>query len=120
MGKKNQNNTEEGRGRIESKYNPVLLKECISSGLHAKEILLRMNIRHLQTLKQYAAKLAHDEKQYFEIVGLYNKSSTRLSVNKKGELKLVLSNFLPVDFDVFEGMEFSVTVEENRIILQKM
>lgn len=119
MGKKNKTNTEEGTGRIESKYNPVLLKECISSGLHANEIMTRMNIRHRQTLKQYAAKLAFDEKSYFEIPGLYTKSSARPSVNKKGEIKLILSNYLP-EGSFVESDEYTVTVENNQIILQKM
>ncbi|GAB6039237.1 hypothetical protein JCM15519_37960 [Fundidesulfovibrio butyratiphilus] len=121
MGKKNESvGAAETHLKIESKYNPTVLMDCIQAGLHAHEIMDRMNIRHKQTLKQYAAKLMSDEKTFFEIKGLFKRNNSHLIVNSKGVLRIPLMSFIPSDFNVSEGDEFSVSFDGGCIILKKV
>jgi hypothetical protein len=106
--------------RPESKYNPTILKELINEGLDATQIMERMGIRHKQVLKQYVLRLCNDERTYFDVRGLYVKSTTRPKVNTKGNLVLILENFLPEHMEVRPGDEFSVTFEDDKLILTKV
>jgi hypothetical protein len=106
--------------RFESKYNPTILKQLITENLDAAQIMERMGIKHKQVLKQYVLRLCSEEKAYFEIRGLYTKSTTRPRVNSKGQLVLNLESFLPEHIDVLPGDEFSVTVEDDKLILMKV
>ena len=53
--------------KIESKYHPSLLRECIFNGMDASEIMVKMDVKHRQTLKQYVLKLMSDDKTYYEV-----------------------------------------------------
>ena len=62
MSKKNNGVSDESqeaaeKKRIESKYNPSLLRECIFDGMEASAIMVKMDIKHRQTLKQYVLKI---------------------------------------------------------------
>ena len=105
--------------KIESKYNPSLLRECIFGGMTASEIMAKMDVKHRQTLKQYVLKLMSDDKTYYEVKGLYLKNSRRPKVNNKMELKIYLKSLDLQGMSIREGDEFSILVEDQKIILTK-
>lgn len=106
--------------KLESKYNPTLLRECIKSNNTASEIMAKLGIAHKQTLKQYVLKLISDDRVFYEVKGLYVKSSTRPKVNKNNEVKLYLKHLELGDLQLLEGDEFTVMIENNSIILTKI
>lgn len=103
----------------ESKYNPSVLRECIMSGMPGSEIMVKLGVKHRQTLKQYVLKLMSDDKTYYEVKDLYLKNSRRPKVNAKLELKLYLKNLDLSGVSVVEGDEFSLSVQDGKIILEK-
>ena len=103
--------------RPESKYNASLLRECIKEGLDAKSIMEKMNITHKPTLKHFVLKLISQDRQFYDIKGLYLKSSSRPYVNKKGEVRFNVNKLDLGSLEVNEGDEFAVTVEDCKIIL---
>ena len=103
--------------RPESKYNASLLRECIKEGLDAKSIMEKMNITHKPTLKHFVLKLISQDRQFYDIKGLYLKSSSRPYVNKKGEVRFNVNKLDLGSLEVNEGDEFAVTVEDGKIIL---
>ena len=105
--------------KIESKYHPSLLRECIFNGMDASEIMVKMDVKHRQTLKQYVLKLMSDDKTYYEVKGLYLKNSRRPKVNNKMELKIYLKSLDLQGMSIGEGDEFSILVEDQKIILTK-
>ena len=106
--------------KIESKYNPSILRECITSNMDASDIMVKMGITHRQTLKQYVLKLMSDDRTFYEVKGLYLKNSRRPKVNNKLELKLYLKSLDLQGLVINEGDEFSVSVENEMIILTKV
>ena len=124
MSKKNDSaamDVQEGpeKKKIESKYNASLLRECIFAGMTASEIMGKMGVTHRQTLKQYVLKLMSDDKTYYEVKGLYLKNSRRPKVNNKMELKIYLKSLDLQGMSIGEGDEFSILVEDQKIILTK-
>lgn len=125
MGKKNSTYIDElaegsEKKRIETKYNPSLLRDCIFNGLDATSIMEKMEIKHRQTLKQYVLKLMSDDRTFYEVKGLYLKNSRRPKVNGKLELKIYLKSIDLQGLEVKDGDEFSVLVENNSIVLNKI
>ena len=125
MSKKNDSaamDVQEGseKKKIESKYNASLLRECIFAGMTASEIMGKMGVTHRQTLKQYVLKLMSDDRTFYEVKGLYLKNSRRPKVNNKLELKLYLKSLDLQGLVINEGDEFSVSVENEMIILTKV
>ena len=106
--------------KVESKYNPSILRECINSNMDASDIMVKMGITHRQTLKQYVLKLMSDDRTFYEVKGLYLKNSRRPKVNNKLELKLYLKNLELQGLVVNEGDEFTISVENEMIILTKV
>ena len=106
--------------KIESKYNPSILRECITSNMDASDIMVKMGITHRQTLKQYVLKLMSDDRTFYEVKGLYLKNSRRPKVNNKLELKLYLKSLDLQGLVINEGDELSVSVENEMIILTKV
>jgi len=110
-------NAENGKKRPESKYNVSILRQCIKEGLDAKSIMEKMNITHKPTLKHFVLKLISQDRQFYDIKGLYLKSSSRPYVNKKGEVRININKIDLGSLEVREGDEFAVTVEDDRIVL---
>ncbi|WP_243313863.1 hypothetical protein [Fundidesulfovibrio agrisoli] len=116
--KKNQDGSEGSSGIPESRYNARALRELIHAGDSATEIMEKLNIRHKQTLRQHVLKLISDDKQYYEVRGLYMKSSSRPKVKKNGVLCINLSGVKFDGRDVVEGDEFVVNIESDHIVLR--
>jgi hypothetical protein len=103
--------------RPETKYNASILRECITSGMDAKAIMERMNITHKPTLKHFILKLTSDDRKFYDVKGLYLKSSSRPYVNKKGEVRFNIHKVDLGAMEVKEGDEFAITAEDGKIIL---
>ena len=103
--------------RPETKYNASILRECINSGMDAKAIMERMNITHKPTLKHFILKLTSDDRKFYDVKGLYLKSSSRPYVNKKGEVRFNIHKVELGTIEVKEGDEFAITAEDGKIIL---
>ena len=103
--------------RPESRYNASVLRECITSGMDAKAIMERMNITHKPTLKHFILKLTSDDRKFYDVKGLYLKSSSRPYVNKKGVVCFNIHKVDLGDLEIKEGDEFVITAEDGRIVL---
>jgi len=106
--------------KIESKYNANKLREAIKAGHSAVQIMEMLGIKHKQTLKQYVLKLISNDRQFYEIPGLYLKNSSKPKVSKNGLIKIKIENIDLGDLKLNEEDEFNVTVEGNKIILEKI
>ena len=107
----------EKKKRPESKYNASTLRECIKEGLDAKSIMEKMGFAHKPTMKHYVLKLISDDRTFYDVKGLYLKSSSRPYVNKKGVVCFNIHKVDLGDLDIKEGDEFVITAEDGRIIL---
>ena len=108
------------RKRIESKYDPKILRQLLKDGLDAQQIMETMQIKHKQTLKQYILKLISTDRVLYDVKGLYLKDSKRPRINQFGFLKVNLKAHDLGDLEVNEGDEFSIEVIEGKIILTKL
>ena len=108
------------RKRIESKYDPKILRQLLKDGLDAQQIMETMQIKHKQTLKQYILKLISTDRVLYDVKGLYLKDSKRARINQFGFLKVNLKAHDLGDLEVNEGDEFSIEVIEGKIILTKL
>ena len=111
------NETSDKKKRPESRYNASVLRECIKEGLDAKSIMERMGITHKPTLKHYVLRLISDDRTFYDVKGLYLKSSSRPYVNKKGVVCFNIHKVDLGDLEIKEGDEFAITAEDGRIIL---
>ena len=119
MSKKKGQADGEEKVKLESKFNPIVLRDCISNGMDAAEIMQRLDIKHKQTLKQYLMKLCTTDKVLYEIPSLYQRGASRPKANKKLELKISLKSMELDGVAVQEGDEFTVTIWEGKIILER-
>ncbi|MYL85267.1 hypothetical protein GTA51_19415 [Desulfovibrio aerotolerans] len=124
MGTKKEVNPEEKapdtKKKLESKFNPKLLRELVKENLDAIQIMERMGIKHKQTLKQFILKLITIDRVLYDVKGLYLKDSKRPKVNQMGILKINLKAHDLGELVVNEGDEFSMEVIENKIVLTKI
>lgn len=111
------NETSDKKKRPESRYNASVLREFIKEGLDAKSIMERMGIAHKTVLKHYVLRLISDDRTYYDVKGLYLKSSCRPYVNKKGEVRFNVNKLDLGDLELKEGDEFAITAEDGKIIL---
>ena len=80
-------------------------------------IMKRMGIAHKPTLKHYVLRLISDDRTFYDVKGLYLKSSSRPYVNKKGVVCFNIHKVDLGDLAIKEGDEFVITAEDGRIIL---
>lgn len=118
MSAKNESGTDTKK-KFETKYNPTLLRECINEGLHASQIMEKLGITHKQTMKHFVSKLIHQDRKFYDVRGLYVSGSGNPYVGKNGIVRINLSrpDFQEAGFK--EGDEFSVYIEDGKIILSK-
>lgn len=119
MAKKRESSEGETSTRIESRYQPGLLRQCISENLTADAMMERLGIQHKQTLRKHLLRLMNEEKQFSDIEGLFMRGSNLPKVNPKGRLTLNLRGMVIAGQEVQEGDLFQVRVEEDRIVLTR-
>ena len=124
MGTKKELNSQEKapetKKKLESKFNPKVLRALVKENLDAAQIMEKMDITHKQTLKHFILKLITIDRVVYDIKGLYLKDSKRPKVNQTGILKINLKAHDLGELVVNEGDEFSMEVIENKIVLTKI
>ena len=105
--------------KIESRYQPGLLRQCIAENLSADAMMERIGILHKQTLRKHLHRLMAEEKKFIEIEGLFLRGSNLPKVNPKGRLTLNLRGMVIAGQEVKDGDLFQVRVEEDQIILTR-
>jgi hypothetical protein len=119
MSKKKEAAAEEQTQKIESRYQPGLLRQCIEEGLNADVIMDRLEIKHKQTLRKHLHRLMAEDKAYYEVEGLFQRGSSMPKVNPKGRLTLNLRGMIIDGKEVEHGDLFHVRVEEDHIVLTR-
>lgn len=108
-----------GSVRIESRYQPGLLRQFISEGLTADAMMERLEVKNMQTFRKHLLRLMAEDKTFYEVDGLYQRGSSMPKVNPKGRLTLNLRGIIIAGQEVAEGDLFQVRVEEDQIILTR-
>lgn len=103
-----------------SKYNANALRKAVKDGLSVSQILEQFGIQNRQTLRKHLSKLIQEDKTFYEIPGLFTLPGTDVKVNKGGVIRLVLKNFDLKGLKCTEGDEFTVSIEDEKIILTKL
>ncbi|WP_029459557.1 hypothetical protein [Solidesulfovibrio alcoholivorans] len=124
MGAKDGNTTDvqdrKTKKKTESKFDPQVLRQMVKDGLNAAEIMIRLQLKTRQTLKQHIAKLIQIDRQLYEVKGLYLKDSKRPRINQFGFLKINMKVQDLGDLKIEEGDQFNVEVLDGKIILTKL
>ena len=102
---------------FESTYQADKLREAITSGMSAREIMEKLDIKSKQVLKQHCLKLIQEDKVYYDIPSLYEKGTRNIKVTPKGEIKIGPSVLRSQGADVPPGSEFYLSVDNNTITL---
>jgi hypothetical protein len=92
MSKKSKKENQSGEGTakkgFESTYQADKLREAIKAGLSARSIMEKLAVKSKQVLKQHVLKLIQEDKEFYEVRGLYEKGGTTIRATPKGELKI--------------------------------
>ncbi|WP_029461259.1 hypothetical protein [Solidesulfovibrio alcoholivorans] len=119
MGKKHDNPESEVPTKIESRYQPGLLRQCISENLSADAMMERLGILHKQTLRKHLLRLMAEDKTFYDVEALFVRGSNLPKVNPKGRLTLNLRGMVIAGQEVADGDIFQVRVEEDQIVLTR-
>lgn len=52
--------------RIESRYQPGLLRQCVQEGLSAEVIMERLAVKNMQTLRKHLLRLMAEDKAFMK------------------------------------------------------
>ena len=120
MAKKREIPEGETSTRIESRYQPGLLRQCVNEGLSADAMMERLGILHKQTLRKHLLRLMAEDKTFYDVEALFVRGSNLPKVNPKGRLTLNLRGMVIAGQEVKDGDLFQVRVEEDQIILTRV
>lgn len=119
MPKKSSSASDTVSSRIESQYQPGLLRQCIADGLSLDEMMVRLSILHKSTLRKHILRLMDEDKTFYDIDNLFSRSSNLPKVNPKGRLTLNLRGMIIGGETVKANDVFKVHVEEDRITITR-
>lgn len=108
-------NESKAKKAFESKYNPAKLRELIKAGKSCAEIQKELLIVSKQSMRQHVLRLINEDRTFYEVDGLYERSSNILKAGKYG-LKLSLKKLESLG-DFPAGTEFTVEADDDSIIL---
>lgn len=111
--------TETESTRIESRYQPGLLRQCISENITAEAMMERLGILSKSTLRKHLLRAMAEDKTFYNVEGLFLRGSNLPKVNPKGRLTLNLRGIIIAGQEVREGDLFQVQIEEDRIVLTR-
>lgn len=120
MVKKRHMDDNEVIARIESRYQPGLLRQCIEEKLNADAMLEKLGVRNKQTLRKHLLRLMAEDKTFYEVEGLFLRGYSQPKVNPKGRLTLNLRGVVIAGQQVQDGDLFQVRLEENQIVLTRV
>lgn len=105
---------------FESTYQADKLRAAIKKGLSARSIMEALDIKSKQVLKQHILKLIQEDKEFYDVPGLYEKGGRTIRATPKGELKIGPSVLRAQGIAVAAGDEFNLSVDGDAIILSKI
>ena len=108
------------RKAFESKYDSNRLREMINEGRTADEIQEELAIVSKQSLRQHVLKLINQDRQFYEVPGLYVRNLKRPMVNFKGEIRLTKKM---IDFPgstYQHNDQFEIDADNEKIILTRV
>ena len=79
-----------------------------------------LGVKCKQVLKQHVLKLIQEDKEFYEIRGLYEKGGTTIRATTKGELKIGPSVLRSQGLTLAPGDEFHLSYDGDLVILSKM
>jgi len=106
------------KGDYSIRFNPDRLREMISDGLTAKEIMKACKISNY-TLREHLVLLQEKDKKIYVIKGLFDEPSgtTKDPVHKEG---MIFSRKMLEKTGFESGDAFEMIVKEDQIILKKI
>ena len=115
MAKKNSSETK--KQLMESKYDPIKLRQLCEAGVSASEAKKKLGLSSMQSLRQHLMRLSVESQSLMTLPGLYERSSTQVRITKHG-IKLSISKLKAAGIEYPEQTEFRMEFdEENEQIL---
>lgn len=111
---------ETGKKHFESKFDAKLLRQLIQDGKNADEIQEALGVVSKQSLRQHVLKLINEDRQFYEIPGLYVRNLKRPQVNFKGEIRLTKKMLEFRDSTYAHGDQFEMDISNERIVLTRV
>jgi hypothetical protein len=111
---------ETGKKHFESKFDARLLRQMIQDGKNADEIQEALGVVSKQSLRQHVLKLINEDRQFYEIPGLYVRNLKRPQVNFKGEIRLTKKMLEFRDSTYAHGDQFEMDISNERIVLTRV
>lgn len=109
----------EGSTKIESRYQPGLLRQCVNEGLSADAMMERLGVLHRSTLRKHLLRLMAQDKVFYDIEDLFSRDSSMPKTNPKCRLTLNLRGVIIAGQEVLGGQTFQVRIEPDQIILTR-
>ncbi|MGE4557459.1 MAG: hypothetical protein AB7D07_11610 [Desulfovibrionaceae bacterium] len=111
---------ETGKKHFESKFDAKLLRQMIQDGKNADEIQEALCVVSKQSLRQHVLKLINEDRQFYEVPGLYVRNLKRPQVNFKGEIRLTKKMLEFRDSTYAHGDQFEMDISNERIVLTRV
>lgn len=112
--------SQEGKKHFESKYDSATLRRLITEGKTADEIQAELSIVSKQSLRQHVLKLINQDRQFYEVPGLYVRNLKRPMINFKGEIRLT-KKMLDFPGSTYEhNDQFEIEIDNEKIVLARI
>ena len=107
------------KGNYSHRYNPDKLRNLISEGKNAKEIMKTLGIS-LWSLKEHLLLLQYQDKKYYEIKGLFDRGVEPEEFKISEKDGILFSEELLSHTGFKEGDKCELIIETDRIIIKKL
>jgi hypothetical protein len=105
---------------FESKYDPATLRTLITEGKTADEIQSVLGIVSKQSLRQHVLKLINQDRQFYDVPGLYVRNLRRPMINFKNELRLT-KRMLDFPGSTYQhNNQFEIEIDNEKIVLTRI
>ncbi len=111
MAKKN--SSEIKKQVMESKYDPVKLRQLCEAGVTAMEAKKELQLSSMQSLRQHLMRLSVESQILMSLPGLYERSSTQVRLTKHG-IKLSCSKLKAAGIAYPEHTEFRMEFDDEK------
>lgn len=111
MAKKN--SSEIKKQLMESKYDPVKLRQLCEAGVTAMEAKKELQLSSMQSLRQHLMRFSVESQTLMSLPGLYERSSTQVRLTKHG-IKLSSSKLKAAGIEYPEHTEFRMEFDDEK------
>lgn len=108
------------KAMFESKYDANKLRELITTGHTADQIQEALGIASKQSLRQHILKLINEDRQFYDVPGLYVRNQRLPMVNFKGEIRLTKKQLSFPNSTYKHGDKFEIHATNEVITLTRM